>query len=75
MATIICFCVTFPFQTVNKTGAKKMIESVSRQYMNAKRSANECDGFTRGLVRGGTSVPLQGSPQETQQVRNALVLN
>ena len=49
--------------------AKKVIESVSRQYMNAKRSANECEGFTRGLIRGGTSVPLQGNLQETQQVR------
>jgi len=52
---------------MNKTTAKKHVESVSRQYVNAKRSTAEYENITRGLIRGGTSTPLQGTPQETQQ--------
>ena len=37
--------------------------------MNAKRSTVEYENITRGLLRGGTSTPLQGTPQETQQVK------
>lgn len=55
-------------QAMNKTTAKKHVESVSRQYVNAKRSTAEYENITRGLIRGGTSTPLQGTPQETQQV-------
>ena len=54
---------------MNKTTAKKNVESVSRQYVNAKRSTVEYENITRGLLRGGTSTPLQGTPQETQQVK------
>ena len=54
---------------MNKTTAKKNVESVSRQYVNAKRSTVEYENITRGLLRGGTSIPLQGTPQETQQVK------
>ena len=54
---------------MNKTTAKKNVESVSRQYVNAKRSTVEYENITRGLLRGGTSTPLQGTPQEAQQVK------
>ena len=54
---------------MNKATAKKNVESVSRQYVNAKRSTVEYENITRGLLRGGTSTPLQGTPQETQQVK------
>ena len=56
-------------QSANKTTAKRNVESVSRQYVNAKRSTGEYENLTRGLIRGGTSIPLQGTLQETQQVR------
>ena len=59
--------VMYP-QSVNKVTAKRMIESHSRQYVNAKRSAAELENITRGLIRGGTSVTLQGTPQDMQQV-------
>ena len=36
--------------------------------MNAKRSAQEYENLSRGLNRGGTSIPLRGTPQEIQQV-------
>ena len=36
--------------------------------MNAKRSAQEYDSISRGLIRGSTSVPLRGTPQESQQL-------
>ncbi len=55
-------------QEVNKLGAKRAIENLSRQYVHAKRGSSEMESVTRGLLRGGTSVPLQGSAQETQQV-------
>ena len=55
-------------QAESKTMAKSNIESVSRHYMNAKRSAQEYENLSRGLNRGGTSIPLRGSPQEIQQV-------
>ena len=53
---------------MNKMAAKTNIESVSRSYMNAKRSAQEYENISRGLNRGGTSTPLRGTPQEIQQV-------
>ena len=37
--------------------------------MNAKRSSQEYDNISRGLIRGGTSVPLRGTPQESQQLQ------
>lgn len=55
-------------QAIDKNNAKRNIESVSRQYVNAKRSSQELEGISRGLIRGGTSVPLRGTPQEIQQV-------
>ena len=55
-------------QTVDKINAKRNIEAFSRQYVNAKRSAQEYDNLSRGLIRGGTSIPLRGTPQELQQV-------
>ena len=48
--------------------SKKIVEVVSKLYINAKRSSHEMEGVTRGLIRGGTSVPLRGTPQEVQQV-------
>ena len=48
--------------------AKKLIESQSRLYICAKRASHEYDAITRGLVRGGTSVPPQSTLQESQQV-------
>ena len=48
--------------------SKKIVEVVSKHYINAKRSSHEMEGVTRGLIRGGTSVPLRGTPQEVQQV-------
>ncbi len=60
--------IFFHVQTVNKLGAKRAIENLSRQYVHAKRSSTELENVTRGLLRGGTSIPLQGTPQETQQV-------
>lgn len=56
-------------QMTNKTTAKRNIDSVSRAYMNAKRASSELENCTRGLIRGGTSVPLQGTPQEMHQVQ------
>ena len=58
---------------VNKTTAKANIESVSRLYMNAKRSAQEYENLSRGLNRGGTSTPLRGTPQEIQQVIREII--
>jgi len=55
-------------QAVNSTNSKKMLDAMSKTYINAKRSSHELEGITRGLVRGGTSVPLRGTPQEVQQV-------
>jgi hypothetical protein len=50
--------------------AKRNVEQVSRQYVNAKRASQELESVCRGLIRGGTSVPLKGTPQEVQQVRD-----
>lgn len=55
--------------TVDKPNAKRHVEQVSRQYVNAKRCSQELEGVTRGLIRGGTSVPLRGTPQEVQQLQ------
>ena len=55
-------------QSDSKVNAKRNIDSISRQYLNAKRSAQEYDGISRGLIRGSTSVPLKGTPQESQQL-------
>ena len=55
-------------QGVNKNTAKKLVESISRQYMNAKRASHEYEGVIRGLNRSNISVPLVGSVQELQQV-------
>ena len=57
------------FQSEIKLTSKRNIESVSRQYVNAKRSSQEYDNISRGLIRGGTSVPLRGTPQESQQLQ------
>ncbi|XP_064401775.1 cleavage stimulation factor subunit 3-like [Halichondria panicea] len=54
--------------TDNKMNAKRNIDTVSRHYLNAKRSAQEYDGIARGLIRGSTSVPMRGTPQESQQL-------
>ena len=56
-------------QAVNSNSSKKMMDAMSKAYINAKRSSHELEGITRGLIRGGTSVPLRGTPQEVQQVR------
>ena len=64
---VVCVWWLYP-QTINKTTAKSNVESVSRAYMNAKRSAQEYENLSRGLNRGGTSIPLRGTPQEIQQV-------
>ena len=53
----------------SKAAAKRNIDSVSRAYVNSKRASAELENCTRGLVRGGTSVPLLGTTQEVQQVR------
>ena len=55
-------------KTDNKMNAKRNIDTVSRHYLNAKRSAQEYDGIARGLIRGSTSVPMRGTPQESQQL-------
>lgn len=51
-----------------KAAAKRNIDSVSRGYVHAKRASAELENCTRGLIRGGTSVPLQGTSQEVHQV-------
>ena len=55
-------------QATNKMSAKRNIDSVSRAYMNAKRATLELENCTRGLIRGSSSVPIQGTPQEVHQV-------
>lgn len=55
-------------QTYAKAAAKRNIDSVSRGYVHAKRASAELENCTRGLIRGGTSVPLQGTSQEVHQV-------
>lgn len=48
--------------------SKKLIETQSRFYVNAKRASQEYEGVTRGLIRGAVSIPPQGTIQEIQQV-------
>ena len=48
--------------------AKKLIETQSKFYVNARRASLEYDGVTRGLIRGAVSIPSQGTVQEIQQV-------
>lgn len=45
-----------------------MIDGVSKAYFSAKRSTYEYENVTRGIIRGSTSVPPQGTIQEMQQV-------
>lgn len=61
-------------QATNASTAKRIIDSVSRTYVHAKRAAVELENCTRGLIKGGTSVPLQGTPQEFRQVMYDLPL-
>ena len=56
-------------QGVNKNTAKKLVENMSRQYMNAKRASHEYEAIMRGLNRGNISLPLVGSSQELQQLQ------
>lgn len=56
----------------NKSLSKKVLEVQSKFYTGAKRASYEYENITRGLVRGTTSVPPQGTIQETQQVCEAL---
>lgn len=64
----LCPCL----QAVDKNNAKRNVEQVSRHYVTAKRCSQEQENVSRGLIRGGTSVPLRGTPQEMQQVRSSL---
>jgi cleavage stimulation factor subunit 3 len=56
-------------QVYAKAAAKRNIDSVSRAYVHAKRASAELENCTRGLIRGGTSIPLQGTPQEVHQLK------
>lgn len=51
-----------------KAAAKRNIDGVSRAYVHAKRASAELENCTRGLIRGGTAIPIQGIPQEVHQV-------
>ncbi len=48
--------------------AKKMTDSYGKAYSCAKRATHEYENVTRGLIRGATPVPPQGTIQELQQV-------
>ena len=48
--------------------AKKMTDAHTKVYSCAKRATHEYENVTRGLIRGATSIPPQGTIQETQQV-------
>ena len=56
-------------QSTNHIVAKKLLDEKSRDYVVSRRVAKEYEAVTRGLLKGGTAVPPNGSPEEMQQVR------
>lgn len=48
--------------------AKKILDMYNKLYSSAKRASYEYENITRGLTRGITAVPPQGTIQESQQV-------